>query len=151
MVLPWKMHPIIEIASLLHFELLQNLLQAKWCFFSSSFGFQLSALLIGITNLMPFGSKHGNYNGAPLLSYHLCDRWQIDSLASSAMCKHFDGNVKQAAKFFPSQSRSSSCWKITQSSSFCDSGMKASTFLASPCQASSENSLIIQAVFLMEH
>ena len=69
----WKMHPIIEIASLMpHFEqsspctLLLNKIPCSssgkvsktycksWGFeFSSSFGFQLSALLIGITNLLP--------------------------------------------------------------------------------------------------
>ena len=32
----------------------------------------------------------------------ICDRWQIDSIASRKMCKHWDGNVKQADFFaFP--------------------------------------------------
>ena len=32
----------------------------------------------------------------------ICDRWQIDSIARRKMCKHWDGNVKQADFFaFP--------------------------------------------------
>ena len=38
-------------------------------------GFQLlSALLIGITNLLPLGSKHGNYNGPSQLPSVIDDR-----------------------------------------------------------------------------